>query len=393
LAWLLIAIGIGLSIATTALTSRAFGARNTELARQTALSSVLIVAMVMVVVSMTTLFCLDGLLGLIGAQGETKRLALRFLWMVTPSIPLVAIGMSLGGLLRAVGDPRRAMWVTLGPAAVIAMLDPLLIYGLEMGLDGAAVGVILARLLMVTIGFYCVTKIHSILDLRSLVDPQQSSLLWQRIKNLRPAYFAIAAPAVLTQIASPVATAVTTWIVADFGDDGVAGWAVIGRLTTVAFGVIFALSGSIGSIIGQNFGAKRIDRVRSTLIDSFKVTVLYCLAMSVVLALLAKPIAGAFGLTGSGFELVVFFCRFLAVTFVFQGIMFVANAGFNNLGFPTYSSWLNWGRATLGVVPFAMLGGALAGAQGAIIGYSLGGVLFGLIAWLFMNKVLLKLSH
>lgn len=65
---------------------------------------------------------------------------------------------------------------------------------------------------------------------------------------------AIAAPAILTQLATPVGQAIVTRMVAGYGESAVAGMAVAGRLTPVAFGIIFAMSGALGPIIGRITG-------------------------------------------------------------------------------------------------------------------------------------------
>ena len=79
----------------------------------------------------------------------------------------------------------------------------------------------------------------------------------------------------------------------------------------------------------------------------------------------------------------MFFCRALAPLFVFLGALFVSNATFNTLGRPHYSSFLNWGRATLGTMPFVTAGAYLAGAPGVLAGSMLGGLVFGTLAvWL-----------
>jgi hypothetical protein len=93
-----------------------------------------------------------------------------------------------------------------------------------------------------------------------------------------------------------------------------------------------------------------------------------------LLAVLARPIAHVFDAQGETAELIVFFCRVLAPLFVFLGALFVANAAFNTLGRPHLSTALNWGRATLGTIPFAALGGYLAAAPGVLTGSMLGGV-------------------
>jgi len=64
----------------------------------------------------------------------------------------------------------------------------------------------------------------------------------------------------------------------------------------------------------------------------------------------------------------------------FNGLLFVANASFNNLGFPLLSTAFNWGRATLGTMPFAVWGAKLAGPQGVIAGIGVGSLVFGLAA-------------
>jgi Na+-driven multidrug efflux pump len=71
-------------------------------------------------------------------------------------------------------------------------------------------------------------------------------------------------------------------------------------------------------------------------------------------------------------------------------VLFVANAAFNNLGHPFYSTWINWGRHTLGTILPVILFAGLFGASGVLIGQAVGGVVFGLLSlWLvrrLMNR-------
>ncbi|MFA0071473.1 MATE family efflux transporter, partial [Vibrio breoganii] len=93
----------------------------------------------------------------------------------------------------------------------------------------------------------------------------------------------IALPAIITNTATPIGNAIVTTGIAQYGEDFVAGFAVIGRLTPVCFAVIFALSGAVGPIIGQNFGAERMDRVKETLNNSLLVTTAYTIAVCILL--------------------------------------------------------------------------------------------------------------
>ncbi len=132
---------------------------------------------------------------------------------------------------------------------------------------------------------------------------------------------------------------------------------MIGRLTPVCFAVIFALSGAVGPIIGQNFGADRVDRVKETLNNSLLVTTVYTIAVCIILYLVQDYIIQGFSLQGDAAIIVAAFCTYVALTFTFNGALFVANTLFTaNLGKPLYSTALNLGKATLGTLPFVYLG-------------------------------------
>jgi putative MATE family efflux protein len=315
---------------------------------------------------------------LLGARGQTAERAATLMRIVLPSWPLLGVGMCLAGLLRAAGDARRAMYVTLGAAATALVMDPLLILGLGLELHGVAIATVIVRVAMVAIGLHGLWRVHKL-----VVRPRVDLVL----RELAP-FMAIAAPAVLTQIATPVGNAFVTEAMSSYGDEAIAGWTVIQRIIPVAFGVLFALSGAIGPIVGQNFGAGRFDRVTSTVRDALKVTLVYALSVWVLLALGSNLIAGLFQSHGLARELIVFFCVFVAGSFLFNGALFVANAAFNNLGFALYSTALNWGRSTLGVIPFVWLGQSWFGAKGALAGYGLGVIAFGLVGMWWCFRVL-----
>ena len=112
-----ISLCIGISIAGTALVSRALGARRRDEARRLATSSLVFMAAVTLVLTLLTLPLLSPILTLFGATGRTHEIAWRFLLIVMPTTPLMGLGMACSGLLRAAGDARRAMYVTLARRA------------------------------------------------------------------------------------------------------------------------------------------------------------------------------------------------------------------------------------------------------------------------------------
>ena len=196
-----------------------------------------------------------------------------------------------------------------------------------------------------------------------------------------PTVAKIALPAILTNTATPIGNAVVTSNIAHFGESFVAGYAVIGRIMPVCFALVFSLSGAVGPIIGQNFGGERWDRINQILRDAMLFTAIYCVGVSLLLWFGQDLLISMFSLTGDAAEMVSVFCSFIAVTFIFNGALFVANAAFNNLNRPTWSTVLNMGKATLGTIPFVLIGGHFAGASGVLIGQAVGSVVFGIIGF------------
>jgi len=378
-----VSMAIGFTVACSALVSRALGQGSREEAARMGGASLVFVALTTGAISLATWPFLRELAYLLGARGETLDLSTRFLQMVLPSTPVVALGMCMAGILRGVGDARRAMYVTLGSGFVAAVLDPLLIFGFGLGLDGAALATILIRFVMIGVGLHGAYVVHRLIRV-----PDRERLL----AAARP-FFSIGIPAVLTQIAMPVGNAYVTAEIAHFGDDAVAGWAIIGRLVPVAFCVVLALSGAVGPILGQNYGARKYDRLVSTMRDSLVFTIVYVLAVWLLLAMLASPIASAFGARDQARDLIVFFCYFAAGSFLFNGAIFVSSAAFNNLGYPTYSTIFNWGRSTLGVIPFVWVGARLYGAEGVIAGWGLGAIIFGILSVIVCFRVIRGLDR
>ncbi len=375
-----ISFGIGLSIAATALVARALGRGDIELARKRAATSLVFVFVVTALIAAMLFPALGMVLSWIGAKGATHTIAVEFMQIVIPSVPLVGLGMCLAGLLRAQGDATRAMHVTLSAAVVAAILDPILIIYLDLGITGAAIATVFTRLSLVGVGLWGTHFVHHMIgriDLNQIIRDFGS-------------FFTIAIPAVVTQIATPIGNAYVTANIAEFGDDAVAGWAIVGRIIPLAFGAVFALSGAVGPILSQNYGARLFDRVNETLRDALVFALIYSIVMWGVLALTQDYIIQMFSAKADAAELIAYFCLIVAGSFIFNGALFVANAAFNNLGFPLYATFFNWGRATLGVIPFVYIGKSY-GAEGILAGWGLGGVIFGVAAVIVSFRLLTTL--
>jgi putative MATE family efflux protein len=380
--FLTVSIGIGLSIAAAALVSPALGAGQRVKARRIAGSAHALSLAVAIVTGAMVFLATPVLLKLVGADGRALALATGYLRIQVPALPALALAMTSAAVLRSVGDARLAMFVTLGGAIINVILDPLLIFVAGLGIDGAALASALARLVMMAVGLYGVAAVHDIASLPRL----------RSVRRDAPGLFTVAVPAILTNVATPFANAYVTAAISHFGDGAVAGWAIVGRLMPVAFGLIYALSGSVGPIIGQNWGAGARERMRETLTLSLAVAGAFTLLAWALLAAMAPLIVRAFHAEGEAAALILLYCRWLAPLFVFLGALFVANAAFNTLRQAPVSTVLNWSRATIGTVPFVWLGGKMAGAGGVLAGNMIGGIVFGIVAVVLCYRLVARIE-
>ncbi len=370
--------GVGMSIAAGALVARALGAGDEEMAGRRA-STVMLYGVVFGALFAAAVWVnLPALVALLGASEETLDLAVGYLRIIIPSLPILVVGMTGSAILRAHGAARNSMMVTIVGGVVNAILDPILIFGLDLELTGAALASVAARCTIGATAFYLILKNHG-----GLAKPSPEDF-----KADFAVIMTLAFPAILTQLATPIGQAYVTRAMAEFGEEAVAGMAIVGRLTPVAFGTIFALSGAIGPIVGQNFGAGQLDRVRGAYRDGLLFTGMIVGVVAVILFALRGPIGAVFEVEGISQELLYLFCGPLALVWFFNGMLFVSNACFNNLGHPYYSTWINWGRHTLGTIPFVFAFAYLYGAAGVLIGQAVGGVVFGLISlWLALKVI------
>lgn len=381
LLYFLLSLGIGLQIALGALVARAVGTGDREVAGQYCSSVLIVNAAVATLVSALAWFQLPALLALLGADGATLEFALSYAYIQLPAVPLLILGMSLSSGLRAVGDARRSMMATIYAALANAALDPLFIFGFGWGIEGAAWASVVSRIVVFSYAGRCLFHLHC------LPRPVSLATLRQHI----PAIMIIALPAVLTNLATPLGGSLVLRIMSQFGDGAVAAIAVMARLAPLAFAAVFAVSGAIGPIVAQNAGANRYDRVRRALLDAALFIFVYVAAVWLILWLCLDWVIAGFTAGESAAALVRFYINFLVGLFAFNGLLFVANASFNNLGRAYLATLFNYAKVLLGVVPAAYVGAELFGARGVMLGEAVAMGVFGVLglgtALLFIGRL------
>ena len=373
-----VSISIAVSVSATALVAKAVGSGDYALARRRA-THVLLVGVIFSTLVVAFLWPrIPQVLSFLGANGLTLELATRYLEILMLGMPAVMLGMIASGIVRALGDARRAMYATLLCSIVNAILDPILIFVFQMGIEGAAIASLIARISMLGVSYWSVVTVHGMLGRFNAADC---------LEDLKP-IAKIAVPAMLTNMSSPLANAIVMAHAAAFGDDAVAGIAIVGRIIPVVFGGLFALSGAVGPVLAQNYGAYQFKRMHDAMNSAVIYALGYCLILCSSLYFAQDFLVSIFNANDETASLIRFFATYGSFSFFFQSLLFIAIAAFNNLGRPLSSTLLNFGRATLGTWPLITVFGWWMGADGIIFGQAVGSVVFGLISFVLAKRYL-----
>ena len=370
------AISIGLSVTAASFLSRAVGAGDNATADRLASHMTLFAVAFVVVCSAILYQYIQDVLFAIGASRKTALYAQDYLEVILPWAVFVTLAIVSSAMLRSFGDGHRAMYITLTGALVNLVLDPIFIFGLDMGIEGAALSTVLSRFVMVCVGIYGLLEIHRV---KLVIVPEKIMADLSMLAKF-------SAVAIITNLASPTGNTVVMMWLAPYGDDVISAWSVYGRLVPVLFGMTFALSGAIGPIIGQNYGAGDINRVRAVMWNALVFSCGVVAATSLLAYLGRYGLADVFSLDGDSAVFFIFLLEYISWLFVFNGLVFIASAAFNSLGVPKYSNILSWTRHVVGILPFVMIGGWLYGAKGVILFANIGGVVFGTLAYWFALK-------
>ena len=362
---------IGIAVSLSTVVAQALGAEDDDGAKRLASNGMLYTLLWTVPTTALTLYFAPELLAFIGASGRTLELAVTYFRIVGMSLPVLGFAMAGSSLLRAVGDPRMSMWSTLNGGIVNAVLDPIFIFTLGLGLSGAAIASVFSRITVAGVAIYGLLRKHDM-----LCKPDFSQFFSDAKQ-----FNSIAFPSLLTNLSGPVGSAFATAQMAKFGTDAVAAAAVIGRITPVAFAGLYGMSGAVGPIASQNFGAQQYGRMRETLIASLQFSALYVFPVAVLVFVLQDWLIGVFSLEAEAAELLSFYATFIIASYFLFALQLAANPIFTALRHPGFSTVSNIVRDLLLALPLIYLGANWYEARGIFAGQALANAIAGVLAF------------
>lgn len=261
---LLGALGIGTGVGAASLISRSLGAGQIKLARN-AVGQVISLSLIYgLLIAIAGFLYLEPLLVIFGATPDIIDLTAEYVIVITTGSVMFFLIMSLNNVVRGVGNPTLSMQVMIISALGNIALDPIFIFLLGMGVRGAAVATVLAKIIGVAI------MLHFFITGKGEIRITPACLV-PRLDTIRRIYI-IGFPAMIMQISTNISLIIANNILAAYGHLPIAALGLIFRLFMFALMPVIGVAQGLMPIVGYNFGAGKMARIREALIKGVSVS-------------------------------------------------------------------------------------------------------------------------
>ena len=228
----------------------------------------------------------EPMLALLGAEGEvTPHAAAYYSWFMAGAA-FVIFSLVPTNLLRTAGYPKISMEVSILGAVVNIILDPVLIFGLELGAAGAALATV--------IGYIC-SDIYAVCYIRRHCAELSLDLSALSIDRREiQAIVSIGLAAAVTNFTQTLGIAMTNRSLLPYGSDGIAVMGIVMKIIMIVALVVVGLAFGGQPLIGYTYGAKNKARMKAVIAFALKAVVGTSLGLAVMLALFAEEVMQIF---------------------------------------------------------------------------------------------------
>lgn len=376
----LFAFAGGIGTGASSVIARTVGSGDRRSAARLATHCQILVLLVGVAVSALGMLYAEEVITALGAEGEVRTMAIAYMHVYMIGFPLFMLSMVGSTLLRATGSAASPGIVMTAGSILQVVFGPFLIFGWgglpELGIAGAAWAYVASR--MVSIFLYVALLVRARMVLWSV----------ERLLESWRAIFHVGVPATASGLIQPVSMMIITRLLASHGHEVVAGFNVASRVGTMVFMVIMAFSSTVGPFVGQNWGARRYERVDEALSICNRFSLGWGVVTFGVLAFAGGYFVRLIDDNPIVVDVAQMFFWITPLSIGFMGMINVASACFNALGKPMPPLVMAALRTLVFYVPLAILGNWLLGYTGIFLATAFTNVTLGLTAWRWNRYVI-----
>ena len=322
------AIGIGLSVATTALVARRIGEKRKKEAGVVAFQAILAGVFISLLIALPGIIYAKEFLLLMGATEEMAEEGYLYPAIMFGGNAVVMLLFIINAVFRSSGDAAISMRVVWFANIINLVLDPLLIFGIgpfpELGLAGAAIATTIGRGLAVIYQFYLLFRGH-----------YRIRLYWQSIR-IRVAVMIellqISGGGIMQNLIATSSWIFLVRIIAVSGPDALAGYTIAIRIILFSLLPAWGLSNAAATLVGQNLGAKHPERAERSVWITGYANMIFMGSIGLVLALFPEFFIRLFIQEASVVENGIHSLRIISFGFIFYALGMVLIQGFNGSG-------------------------------------------------------------
>ena len=358
------------------------GAKKHRFAEQALAHSLMLLAVVGFGGMALSINGVDVLLKLSGASEEIIPFARNYLRIILIGGPLALMGHGINSLIRACGNPRYAMGTQILGAVSNIFLDALFIMKMGMGIEGAALGTILAQGAATVLGmmYFYSGKSPLRIRLHFIVRP--------RIKVIKK-IFAVGSSPFITELSFVFYTTLMNNMVRKYGGDiGLSAMGVFLSLDSLFFLPAMAIGEAVQPIIGYNYGAGKPKRVIEAIKSGIFIVTLFYLFSFVAAEVFAEPMIRLFNDDPRLLAIGVPGMRIGYVGIIFMGVTIVTNSALLGLGKARQAITLSIFRHAVFLFLPLMILPRFFGLLGVWMSFPVGDIFGCFVALIFLKKLM-----
>ncbi|MCD7967860.1 MAG: MATE family efflux transporter [Clostridiaceae bacterium] len=351
----------------------------------TALYSSLVVGII-VIIGIECL--LDHVLIGLGATDTILPYAKQYAVIYVASSIFNIFNVTMNNIASSEGAVKVSMTAMLLGAALNTIFAPIFIYGLHMGIVGAALATAVAQIVTSIMYFIYILKKKSVFSF----SPKEFTFEAIAFKEI----FKVGIPILVFQLATSVAISMTNMAAKPYGDSAIAAMGIVIRVISMGIYAVFGFAKGFQPVAGYNYGAKQYDRLQNATKVAVKWTTCFCVLMVLVMVIFPTPVISLFTANDDTvIKIGSWALRINIITFLFYGMEAIYSMLSMALG-KALGGWvLSAGRQAVFFIPVILTLPHLMGLNGVIFAQPVADIItiivMGIIA-ITLNKEVKRLQ-
>lgn len=344
-------LGVGVMVGINSVVARALGEGDPERAARRANFGIVFAALIGVLMGLSLWLAIDPIFTAMNAPRHLMPLIRDYMTPYACGFPLSLAIMGFNGVLRGQGEAKRTSTVSITYAAANWVLNPILITG-AFGFEGFGI----AGSAYATVIGWGIGVLTALALLRGTSLPLNLGLLKDcNLVEQARAIIRVGLPAAFSNAINPLGLSILTALVALEGEAAVAGFGAAGRLQSFVIVPLLGLSGAIGAIVGQNWGAGRYDRAREAALYAAGFCVVWGLGVALAMIAAGESFAQVFTDDPAVVGQFALYLKIAAWGYAGFGLLIVGNGIMNAVDRAGLALMQSVARVFLVMLPVALL--------------------------------------